>query len=614
MEAESMSVNGANGALVGVNGDIAHALDRKKHMLALIPMQGEVPRTFLLKLHREARSRRKKLIILSPRRDIEWISTVIRGAEEEEGNGSDVVSFSSRDLRCNMDGSDTDPGDLLNHCIRKDRMDLCPFQTGFDLDIYREIKLSGGTLISEMVEDIKDKGMCPARTAVDISTEARTIITDYPFVFSEGWDKLFEFMGHDPGETILAISDPPSLTEYLWERFRYSFHTADLYVDTWEFGPMKEGTKAGMEVLLEVMRDLTSNWDLAQPLERKNLIQDYRQRSALRNISLGIGDLMDKMKELLDHGEFETINGRKKVKDLYLFLKLWMKEHTSVARTVEEDRDGRSINLSLMDLQVMVRPILESFPTVILFGDTLYPQGLYTHLLGLSPEDTLNRSYITYEDMERTSVVSFGNVETSYKMRNENTWNGIVRNIMKVTSSTPGMVMAIFPSYFIQEAVMDELLQQEFDRSIIEERRGMTKDEKRRLMDEVKLGGDILVLTVQGGYLSRALDRGGIIPDTVMIVGMHIPPPTPRSGQLKVHMQKKHGTNLGHVISVLLPALTKVMKVINTMTNTPGEGKNLVILMDRRYQDSRVIESLPRFYNIKRLSGENDYHGERYFS
>jgi hypothetical protein len=98
-----------------------------------------------------------------------------------------------------------------------------------------------------------------------------------------------------------------------------------------------------------------------------------------------------------------------------------------------------------------------------------------------------------------------------------------------------------------------------------------------------------------------------------MIIGMHIPPPTPRSGQLKVHMQKKHGTNLGHVISVLLPALTKVMKVVNTMASSPGEGKNLVILMDRRYQDSRVIESLPRFYDIKRLSGENDYHGERYF-
>jgi Rad3-related DNA helicase len=301
------------------------------------------------------------------------------------------------------------------------------------------------------------------------------------------------------------------------------------------------------------------------------------------------------------------------VKDLYLFLKLWMKEHTSVARTVEEDRDGRSINLSLLDLQVMVRPILESFPSVILFGDTLYPQGLYTRLLGLRPEDTLNRSFITHDDMSRTSIVSFGNVETSYKYRNENTWKTIVNNIMRITSTTPGMVMAVFPSYYIQEAVMEELVQQKFDRSIIEETRGMTKDEKRRLREEVELGGDMLVMTVQGSYLMRSLHSGDIRPDTIIIVGMHIPPPTPRSGQLKVHMQKKLGTNLGHVISILLPALTKVMKVINTMAGQPGESRNLVILMDRRYQDSRVIESLPRFYEIKRLSGDKDYHGERYF-
>ena len=117
MEAESMGVNGANGALMGINGDIAHALDRKKHMLALVPMKGDISRTFLLKLHAEARSRRKKLIILAPRWDMDRISTVIREEEEDRGNGSDVVSFTSRDLRCNMDGSDTDPGDLLNHCI-----------------------------------------------------------------------------------------------------------------------------------------------------------------------------------------------------------------------------------------------------------------------------------------------------------------------------------------------------------------------------------------------------------------------------------------------------------------------------------------------------------------
>jgi Rad3-related DNA helicase len=319
------------------------------------------------------------------------------------------------------------------------------------------------------------------------------------------------------------------------------------------------------------------------------------------------------LKNVLKKGEFTNITGRKRLKDMYLFLKLWMKEHTSVARTVEEDRDGRIINLHLLDLQVMVRPILESFPSVFMFGDTLYPQGLYTRLLGLRPENTLNRSYITSEHLSRTSVVSMGNVETSYKHRGEDMWRSIKTNLERISGSTPGMVVSIFPSYFILDSVMETMADTSFRSPVLEETRGMSRSERTKLLDEIKLGGDMLVMCVQGGFLSRSIEEGTIRPDTIVMVGMHIPPPDPRSNQLKVHMQKKHGTNLGHVISVLLPALTRVMRVINTMSRIGGSGRNLVVLMDRRYQDARVLQSLPRFYDIKLLSGSNDYRGERYF-
>ncbi|MGA1819588.1 MAG: hypothetical protein ACMUHU_01120 [Thermoplasmatota archaeon] len=613
MEAESMGGSTQNGALMGVNGDIAHALDRKKHMLALIPMTGELPKVFIRKVFQEAMSRRKKLIVLSPMENVNDMTGLVSSVATSEGPGGKVVSFTSRDLMCNMDGSDTDPGDLLNHCVRKDRMDLCEYQTGFDLDIYRDIKTSGGSLIGEMTDAIKEKGMCPARLAIDIATEARVIVSDYGFIFSEGWDRLFEFMGHDPGETILAISDPPSLTDYLWNRFRYSFSEQDLLSENWDLTGLDGSKKDAVVVLLDSMKELISTWDTSKPLERKNLIQLYRTKAVSADVKEGIQNVLEDLKGLLDIGRFGRITDRKKVKDLYLFLKLWMKEHSSVSRTVEEDRDIRMISLSLLDLQVMVRPILESFPTVVLFGDKLYPQELYTRLLGLRPEDTLNRSYITHEYLSRTSVISFANVETSYKNRDASTWRTIVQDIIKVTSSTPGMVMAVFPSYFIMDSVMQELVEHEFDRPIIEETRGMGRDERRKVLEEMDLGGDLLIMSVQKGFLSRSLVQGTIRPDTVIVVGMHIPPPTPRSNQLKVHMQKVHGTNLGHVISVLLPALTSVMEIVNSMAGAPGEGRNLVILMDRRYQDERVLQSLPRFYDIKLLSGENDYHGDRYF-
>ncbi|MFW3145816.1 MAG: helicase C-terminal domain-containing protein [Thermoplasmatota archaeon] len=614
METESYSdaVNG--GVVMGLSNDIAQALERRKHMLALIPLKGELPRSFISSIYKETRKARKKLILLAPMKDVPWIASVVRGEAAGTSDRNTVATFTSRDLKCHLDDSNNDTGDLLNHCVRKEKMDSCPYQSGFDLDIYREIRESGGSLLGDMTEDIKAKGMCPARLAVDLSTEAQAIVTDYSFVFSEGWDRLFQFMGRDTKDCILGICDPSALTDYLWERFTYSFDMNDLHIERWEVSGLSDEGKRSFRDVLEVLGSILENSDEKKPLERKVLVQKYRDLAASNGTSFGLGNLVEELKGSLARGRFETISGRKMVKDMYLFLKLWMKEHSSVARSVEITENGRRIVLSILDLHIMIKPILRSFPSVVLFGDTLYPQGLYTTLLGLDPEDTLNRSYISKEQMMGTRVIAMSNVDTSYNNRSELQWRNIVENLDRISATTPGTCLVVFPSYYIQEMVMESMKNTSFPTSVLLESRGMHKTEKRRILDEVKLGGNQLLLSVQGGYMARSVEDGTFKPDTIVMVGVHIPPPSPVSSQMKVHMQKRHGTNLGHLISVFLPAMTKVMRVVNSMAGEEGDRKNLVILMDRRYQDRKVLESLPRFYDIKLLSGGNDYDGGRYFN
>ncbi|MFO8051664.1 MAG: helicase C-terminal domain-containing protein [Thermoplasmatota archaeon] len=613
MEAEIQSDNGTTGAPMGLDRDIAQALDRSRHMLALIPLKGELPRSFIKELYHGTKRKRKKLIMVGHGKDVGWMSQVVRGIEGSTNGKAPIISFTSRNLICPMDGSANDTGDLLNHCVRKDRMDECGFQTGFDLDIYRRIKASGGSLLSEMDDEIRSKGMCPARIAIDLASEARTIVTDYPFIFSEGWDRIFDFMGQDPRDCVLGICDPSLLIDHLRDRFSYSFTVNDLDISSWELNGLPRDAEKAFSALLEVMREVTESSDPEQPLERKWLIQGFRERTRKEGVSMGIGTLTDRIKELLDNGEFTTISKRKKVKDIYLFLKLWMNEHSSVGRTLEVHRDIPSIRLSLLDLQLMIRPILNSFPSVVMFGDTLYPQGMYTTLLGLRPETTLNRSYVSSDLMDRTTVISMGNVDTSYKQRSETQWNNIVRNLQRITSTSPGTCVAVLPSYYIMEMVMEAMVEHRIELPVVAEEKGMHKMDRRSLVEEIKVGDRVLALTVQGGYIAKAVEEGDLDPETVVMVGVHIPPPTPISNQLKVHLQKRHGTNLGHIISVFMPAMTKVMRMVNTMADSKGKKNNLVVLMDRRYQDRRVMESLPRFYDIKRLSSEKDYHGERYF-
>jgi hypothetical protein len=60
-----------------------------------------------------------------------------------------------------------------------------------------------------------------------------------------------------------------------------------------------------------------------------------------------------------------------------------------------------------------------------------------------------------------------------------------------------------------------------------------------------------------------------------------------------------------------MPAITKVMKVVNGMYSDDLEKNNIVILMDRRYQDRRILECLPRFYDIKLLDGPKEFNGDK---
>ena len=58
-----------------------------------------------------------------------------------------------------------------------------------------------------------------------------------------------------------------------------------------------------------------------------------------------------------------------------------------------------------------------------------------------------------------------------------------------------------------------------------------------------------------------------------------------------------------------MPAITRVMRIVSGMVRAEGEGHRNLILMDRRYQDRRILNCFPRFYDIKLLEGERDLIG-----
>lgn len=597
---------------MGMKGDISQAIDRRMDLFALTPAKGHMVRSFIGWAYQEARRKRKKPIFLAPMKDIEWIKSSIIEVRGGSKGGEGIVAIGKGILSCLDDTSYVDPSDILNHCFRKGTIEDCPFQAGFDLETYREARKSGGAVLSEIHDDMREMGMCPARTALDLAVESDALVVNYSFLFTEDWKSVMKFIERDPKDTVLIVYDPSSFIKYIEKKNTYRFRGEDLIPGKFALSGLSETERSSIEILLELLSDLAFRPDPKQQIARRLLIEKFTDRAKEAGIPHHLSSATGALKKSLRKGQFKNISERKRTKDLYMMLKLWMGQYSGVSRIRAEREDGDYLEVSLIDLSVFTNPLLSSFSSLLLFGDTLYPHTIYSYRLGIGSDRIMNRSYIDKEFMEGTSILSLGNVDTSFKNRNEASYQRIAENLSSISDTTKGLKLAVMPSYFIMEQVMDAMAGIGFNHPVIEETRGLAMDQRNELLEEVKVGGDLIALTVQGGFLERSMRNGNLSPDTVILVGLHIPPPDPRSSQMKVHLQKKFGPNIGHIISVLMPAIDKVMITVNGMVSPDVQRDNLVVLMDRRYHDRRILECLPRFYDIKLLNDIKEFEGSRF--
>lgn len=606
--------NGEDTTSMGMKSDIIQSIEKRMDLFAMISSKRQMGRRFVAWAYDEARKRRKKPIFLTPYGDIDWIHSAIVEERNSENGSVGIASLGKGSMTCIEDNSYIDPSDVLNHCFRESTIENCPGLSGFDLNTYRDIKKSGGAQIGALHDVMQEKGMCPSRIALDLAAESEAIVTHYSFLFTEDWKSVMEFLGTKGGDCVLIIYDPASFVSFLNKRVTYSLSLKDLNRSSWDLSGLEENERTGVELVLDLLSDITTKTDPTKQIGRRLLLEGFRERAEKKMLRSTLANAVASLKKILDMGSFAHMSERKKVRDLYLLLKNWMGHYSGVSRVRREDQDGDMIELRLVDLSIFTTPVISSFSSLLLFGDTLYPHSIYAYMLGVRSDRIINRTYVDTEKIGGTRVITIGNVDTSFKHRSEASYMRIAENLSAISELSKGLKLAIFPSYFLMERTMEAMSEMGFSHPVVEETRGMSREEKTELISEIKVSGDLIGLTVQGGHLMRSMEEGTICPENVILVGLHIPPPDPASNQMKVHHQKKYGPNIGHVISVLMPAITRVMRVVNGMMSEDLDRTNVVTLMDRRYQDRRILECLPRFYDVKLLNGPRELDEARLFS
>jgi len=581
--------------------DIAAAVGRRKVLMALVPDLPEAMVPFIDGLVREAASARKKLLLLGDPGSGRTLMDSMVGSAGRIGSGSSAIGIERRSLKCSLHDVEVTISDSVDHCSSDECVSSCPYLSGFSLDLFRRARESGGDLSGIPEEDFRQAGMCRANTLLDLAGESRFISSDHGILFSDPSFRALVRLGIEPAETVLAIHDPLSLLEYLWSRYSLRLAAPELAIDAWPFDVLGDEQRRAMSVLFDAARWVLESTGDGESVDRKVLIDALRQEMSRDGMEWTLPDLIRIVEEVLQRGPGLTLAQRQRVRDLHLFLRFWFQEHSTAARYVSRSPEP-ALSISVIAPQILTSSSLSAFHSVVMFGDTVYPHDAFSRTFGLSLARVVNRTYMDPAVMERCSVVSLTNMDLSMNLRPEEQFGTIASNIAVLCRTFKGPMLCIFPSYSTLDKVLDPLGRMEIPRVKVIEEKGMRRDDREALVEDIGSGEDVLGLAVQNGVLARALERGGLDVTAAVLVGLQFNPPSPESRQKKLYFQENFGSGTGELVSRILPATAKAMRTVNAQLYTSKMQRKLVVLMDRRYHDRKNMEALPQFWDVKYIS------------
>ena len=249
------------------------------------------------------------------------------------------------------------------------------------------------------------------------------------------------------------------------------------------------------------------------------------------------------------------------------------------------------------------------FRSLILLSATINPPNLFLRSIGLDEASTIVHSATTGYKFRIRTVVDSG-VTTRFKMRTAEMYLKITERIATVCDSVQGGIGVFFPSYAVLESIASPLRSQiesrttTLPRTILIERPGLTNQGSEEMMNTFKSSRGCVLLAVQGGRFSEGEDFPGDEMDISIVVGLPLPPPSPATyaeyRQMEADGFDKHQA---YMVLSLLPALRKAFQCAGRHVREP-EKVGMVLFMDSRFADQRIIDLMPSWLREDLLKGD----------
>ena len=284
---------------------------------------------------------------------------------------------------------------------------------------------------------------------------------------------------------------------------------------------------------------------------------------------------------------------------------------SSLALVFDEILDQSRITSHLLDPSVVGSPIFEQCSGSILMSGTLFPPEMYSEILGIPSNRSICKEYSSGFPLDNRPVLIASDVTTKFTER-ESSIPVINEHIRSVIDNTKGNVAVFAPSYAMLDRIHGDFTSIGWSRKkIIKEEQRMSKARVEELVstlyEQRDMGGTVL-FGVLSGKLSEGVDYSGNILNSLVCVGLPLPPPSSRQEALIDYYTKKFDRGRAWKYASLQPAVNSVLQALGRPIRKK-EDRAIVVLLENRMLEGRVTNCMPIMHKIQ--SSNPQRTGER---
>jgi len=431
--------------------------------------------------------------------------------------------------------------------------------------------------------------LCPYEVLLEAGRKADVVVCDYFHIFSPSVRRaFFNKLGKTLEDSILVVDEAHNLPDRIRSIMSHRFGTQSLERASKEASTMnlRQLSKELMEIgksLKKLARKIKPRQE--QYVEKDELVTEIK-RAVDADYNEFVADVEALGIEVLKlPGRYRSYSA-----NIARFLEEWVGQDIGFTRIMDKDEHHVSISRRCLDPSLSCAEVFNAAYSSILMSGTLTPLSMYTNVLGLPVNRTMERAYKSPFPPENRLCLLVPGLTTKYAERTDFMYNKYASTISSALSIIPGNAAVFYPSYSLLADIGGRIRTQ---KEKIFERQEMKKDERltiyNRLVQLRNDGGGAL-MAVQAGSFSEGLDFPDNMLDAVIIVGLPLERPNLETQALIDYYDFKfeRGWDFGYIYPAMNRALQAAGRCIRSETD-----RGAILLLDERFKWGNYRKCFP---------------------